>query len=166
MLYVAAIRNMYSVGPRVWPTDVISTDSQKSSHHRRSISVRVTAMKCHLKDMPRSNGVVKNLASYKTFQTRLRIQRLELKRLPIDRRPAAHFREDAPTTMQRNCVMGDVCCVMLTFFRSAFLETKLYRIAWRISLRMISPFPSHASEVYIRRSRHIRLLRVCKSTTR
>jgi hypothetical protein len=34
---------------------------------------------------------VKNSASYKTFQTRLRIQRLVLKRLPIDRTSSGSF---------------------------------------------------------------------------
>jgi hypothetical protein len=80
-LRVTAIRNMYSAGLKslTHTTDIISTDSQKAVIIEEVWS-GVTAMKCHLKDrMPRSNGVVKSLASYKTF-SRLRIA---VKRLPI-----------------------------------------------------------------------------------
>lgn len=88
-LRVAAIRNMYTAGLQksLAHTDVISTDSQKALIIEEVYRSGITAMKCHLKDrMPRSNGVVKKFGKLqKPFQTRLRIQRLVLKRLPIDR---------------------------------------------------------------------------------
>jgi hypothetical protein len=53
-------------------TDIISTDSQKLCIIEEVYRSGVTAMKCHLKDrMPRS-GVVKSLASYKTFSDEIK----------------------------------------------------------------------------------------------
>jgi hypothetical protein len=64
----------------------ILLDSKESGSHGRHLDRQpkaliieevyrsgVTAMKCHLKDrMPRSNGVVKNSASYKTFSDEIK----------------------------------------------------------------------------------------------
>jgi hypothetical protein len=60
-------------------TDIISTDSQKAVIIEEVYRSGREAMKCQRDRMPRSNGVVKKFGKLqKTFQTRLRIQRLIL----------------------------------------------------------------------------------------
>jgi hypothetical protein len=91
-----------------------------------------------------------------------------MKRLPIDRDVQRLIFAKTSTTMQRNvrwAMYADV------YGSQAFLEhyckvDALYRIAWRISLRMIYSFPSHASEVYIRRRSRHRLRKFVSTTTR
>jgi hypothetical protein len=65
---------------RVWLTQISSRPIAKSSSSKKYIGPASQQWSVIFKDrMPRSNGVVKNLASYKTFSDEIKDQRLVLK---------------------------------------------------------------------------------------
>jgi hypothetical protein len=92
---VTAIQNMYSAGlKRVWLTDIISTDSQKAVIIEEVYRSGVNSDEVSSQDrMPRSNGVVKSLASYKTFSDEIKDSEADIEEATYRyRRPAAHSR--------------------------------------------------------------------------